>query len=101
MKPFASKFYRSTAWKKCRESYITSVHGLCEKCLERGLYTPGKIVHHTVYLTPENIDDPAISLNHELLEYHCQDCHNREHHRTKEVVAKGLMFDENGDLIKA
>jgi hypothetical protein len=56
-------------------------------------------VHHRIWLTPENINDPNVSLNHENLELLCQDCHNKEHHET-EPVAEGLRFDENGDLIQ-
>lgn len=96
MKPWAKKFYNSTAWKTCRLSYIAKVFGLCERCGK-----PGKIVHHTVYLTPYNINDPDVSLNHALLEYVCQDCHNGEHHgSSEEVVGEGLMFDSEGNLIQ-
>lgn len=95
-KAWAKSFYNSTAWKNCRAAYIKMVHGLCERC-----GNPGKVVHHKVYLTPQNINDPAISLNHELLEYTCQDCHNKEHHGTAEpLVAEGLAFDEDGNLIQ-
>jgi hypothetical protein len=97
MKPWAKKFYASKAWKECRSSYITKVFGLCERCSK-----PGKIVHHTVYLTPDNIDDPNVSLNHRLLEYVCQDCHNQEHHGSAEqLIEPGLMFDSGGDLVQA
>jgi len=93
---FAKRLYNSVAWKKCRESYIAKVFGLCERCPK-----PGKILHHKVYLTPQNINDPSISLNHELLEYLCQDCHNGEHHGSHEpVVAEGLMFDGEGNLVQ-
>lgn len=96
MKPFAKKFYKSSAWRKCRDAYFVSQHGLCERC-----GGPGKIVHHKEYLTPDNINNPVISLNHEMLELHCQDCHNKEHHGSDhEVVADGLMFDKSGNLIK-
>jgi 5-methylcytosine-specific restriction protein A len=96
MKPFAKKFYKSKAWRDCRDAYFVSQHGLCERC-----QAPGKIVHHTVYLNPNNIDDPNVSLNHELLELLCQDCHNKEHHGSDyDVVAQGLMFDENGDVVQ-
>jgi 5-methylcytosine-specific restriction protein A len=94
MKPFARKFYNSKAWKKCRESYIISVHGMCERC-----NSPGYIVHHIEYLTPENINDPNVTLNHDKLEYVCQDCHNKEHHGDSEPIAEGLIFDEDGNLI--
>lgn len=93
MKPWAKQFYKSKAWYKCRQAYIILVHGLCERCGE-----PGKIVHHTIYLTPENINDPNVALNHKHLELLCQDCHNKEHHGS-EAVEDGLMFDENGDLV--
>lgn len=95
MKPWAKKFYNSKAWKECRASYIVRVHGLCERCSK-----PGKIVHHKKYLTPYNINDPNISLNHNNLEYLCQDCHNDEHHGEGEVVGRGLMFDEEGNLVQ-
>ena len=96
MKPYAKKFYKSSAWLKCRASYILLRHGLCERC--EGV---GKIVHHTVYLTPYNIHDPNIALNHELLELLCQDCHNKEHHGSSDVVSDGLMFNSNGDLVRS
>ncbi|HFK2719163.1 TPA: HNH endonuclease [Escherichia coli] len=95
MKPFAKKFYKSKAWTDCRNAYFTSQHGLCERC-----NGPGKIVHHTIYLNPNNIDDPNISLNHELLELLCQDCHNKEHHGSTEVLREDVMFDEEGNLVE-
>ncbi|ACT00210.1 HNH endonuclease [Paenibacillus sp. JDR-2] len=95
MKPWARKFYNSKAWKLCRDSYIANVFGLCERC-----GSPGKIVHHKCYLTPLNIDDPNVSLNHANLEYLCQDCHNKEHHgNDNAAVMEGLAFDDEGNLI--
>ena len=76
------------------------MQGLCESCLKKGRIRPGKIVHHTIYLTPENINDPNVSLNWEYLRYDCQDCHNIEHHEKHSVLADGLMFDELGNLVK-
>jgi 5-methylcytosine-specific restriction endonuclease McrA len=82
-------------WKKCRNNYFQSKYGLCERCA-----APGKIVHHKKYITPDNINDPNITLNWDNLELVCQECHNKEHHETNGVTACGLLFDENGDLIK-
>lgn len=93
LKPWAERFYKSKAWRECRDAYFVFKHGLCERC-----GGPGKIVHHRIWLTPQNINDPDVALNHEHLELLCQDCHNREHHGG-DAVADGLMFDENGDLI--
>ncbi|TYP67682.1 HNH endonuclease [Paenibacillus methanolicus] len=96
MKPWARSFYNGSAWKKCRAAYIASVFGMCERCPR-----PGHIVHHKKYLTPENINNPAVSLNHALLEYLCQDCHNKEHHGSLEpVIREGLAFDPYGNLIQ-
>lgn len=89
---FAKTFYKSKAWQKCREGYIASVFGLCEKCQR-----PGYIVHHKIELTPWNINDPAISLGWDNLQYLCLDCHNRVGNSN---TAEGLMFDENGELVE-
>ncbi|OLN21893.1 HNH endonuclease [Domibacillus antri] len=90
----AKRFYKSAAWRKCRESYFTSQHGLCERCSQ-----PGLIVHHKVYIDAQNINDPAVTLNHDNLELLCQSCHNQEHFKQAEAVRDDVMFDENGDLI--
>lgn len=94
-KEYAKKFYKSSAWKKCRDSYFAYRHGLCERCSN-----PGKIVHHKEYITPESINDPDVTLSFSNLELLCQDCHNREHHEKNSPVVEGVMFDENGDLIR-
>ena len=52
---------------------------LCERCMQEGRYKPAEIVHHKVYLTPENINNPAITLNWDNLEALCRDCHEAEH----------------------
>jgi 5-methylcytosine-specific restriction enzyme A len=94
-KDYAKRFYNSKAWKECRAGYINHVHGLCERCS-----SPGKIVHHKEYITPENINDPLITLNWSNLEYVCQDCHNREHMELYSPVREGLFFDSDGNLIQ-
>ena len=89
---WAIGFYKSAKWRRVREGYIMSVHGICERCGESGL-----IVHHKILLTPQNINNPEVSLNWEHLELLCQECHNDEHHGTQRT-ADGLRFDENGEL---
>jgi len=98
--PWAKKLYNSKEWKKCRKAYIESVHGMCERCMSKGKYNPGYIVHHKTWLTIANIDDPNITLNHNNLYYICKDCHEVEHHGEKEVVREGLYFNENGELVQ-
>lgn len=100
-KEWAKAFYKSKEWKECREAYIRSVNGLCERCLAKGKVVPGYIVHHKVHLTPENIHDPEVSLNWDNLEYVCKKCHDKEHFITDaEVTREGLKFNEFGELVK-
>lgn len=93
---FSKSFYNSKAWKKCRRDYISKVHGLCERCVEP---TPGLILHHKIELTPDNMDDPNITLNHDNLEFLCLDCHNAIHLK-QNTTQENLKFDSNGDLIQ-
>lgn len=79
MKDFAKSFYTSRAWKNCRRAYAASVGGLCEDCKAKGLITPGEIVHHKTELTPENINDPAVTLSWSNLRLVCREHHAREH----------------------
>ena len=59
---------------------------------------PGEIVHHKTHLTPENIDDPTVTLNEDNLELLCRDCHGVEH--TKDLpIDESLMWDEDGNLV--
>lgn len=81
MKPYAEKFYKSQAWKKTQIAYTASVGGLCERCYQKGLMVPGEIVHHKTHITPNNIDDPNITLNWDNLIYLCRECHYAVHHR--------------------
>ena len=81
MKDYAERFYKSQAWQQCRAAYASERRGLCERCLARGVFSPGEIVHHKIHLTPENISDPTITLNFDNLELLCRLCHADEHQR--------------------
>lgn len=100
-KDYAKAFYNSKQWLDCRASYISSVHGLCEHCLEAGKITPGYIVDHIIEITPSNIDNPEVTLSHDNLQFLCLACHNTKTFGTDtEVVASGLMFDIEGNLVE-
>lgn len=92
--PAQAAFYNSRAWKKTQAAFMASKHGICERCGD-----PARIVHHKEYITPENINDPAVTLSWDNLEALCQDCHNKEHF-VADATAPGLMFDSSGNLIK-
>lgn len=96
-KEFAKKFYSSKAWLSCRDSYIDKRvlidGGLCEKCHEE----PGYIVHHVTELTPNNISNPLIALNHDNLQYVCKKCHDKEHGVF--CNTKNYYFSESGEVL--
>lgn len=93
MRDFAKGFYNSPAWKHCRVTYAQSKAGLCERCLSKGIYKPGEIVHHKIHLTPENINDESVTLAWDNLQLLCRDCHAFVH---KEV--KRWKVDEKGRI---
>ena len=71
---FSSLFYTSKAWLKVSRLYMSSKAYVCERCGR-----PAEICHHKIYLRPDNIDDPEISLNPDNLECLCRECHIKEH----------------------
>ena len=95
---WAKKFYNSKKWKKCRASFILSKNGLCERCLSNDKYVPGEEVHHIIYLTPENINNPDITLSFENLELLCASCHSKEHNEKYSPLMEGYGFDREGNL---
>jgi len=98
---FAKKFYNSKAWRECRASYIISVNHLCEHCLRDGKHVPGYIVHHIKHLSPLNINNPDITLNHDNLEYVCKECHEVIHYgKPKRATRNGTKFNESGELVE-
>lgn len=98
MKEFARLFYNGSAWMSCRGSYIAKRicidGGMCEICKEN----LGYIVHHKIEITPQNINDPNITLNHDNLQYVCFECHNRIH--GVGVDKSRVEFDANGNVIE-
>lgn len=83
MKPWAEQFYNSDAWRSCRDAFLQSKGYLCERCSTPDDPVAAKIAHHKTYLTKQNVNDPYIALSWDNLEALCQDCHNKEHHRSK------------------
>lgn len=88
------QLYSSRRWKRCRDAYMSSQNYICERCGNLA-----SICHHKIYLNSENVNDPMIVFNHDLLECLCRDCHNKEHFKT-ESTRNDLKFDENGNLVR-
>lgn len=81
MKEYATWFYSSAEWQACRNAYRKKARGMCEVCLAKGIYKPGEIVHHKIHITPQNINDPNITLSFDNLQLVCRDCHADIHRR--------------------
>ena len=121
---WARRLYKSTAWERTRSSYLKAtldtdgnvlvLHGdrfvtldgrevppysvippgMCERCFRMGEMTPATLVHHKVHLTPDNVDDPEVSLSYDNFMRLCQDCHAFVHSGQGEPR---VTFDEHGN----
>lgn len=94
MHDFARDFYLSKAWRDTRAYILKRDIYLCVRCGR-----PGDIVHHKIHLTPQNINDPSVTLSEDNLETLCRECHAIEH-QGEPATADGLMFDSRGNLIE-
>ena len=101
-KEWAKPFYNSKAWKSCRASYIQKRilidGGMCEICHK----DPIRIVHHKILLTPININDADVALNHCNLEGNCKACHDaQDEHFLDSINASkpNCLFDEFGNPV--
>lgn len=74
--PSLRNFYRGDKWNKARAIKMASANSKCEKCGAVGCE-----VHHIIHLTPDNVNDPEISLNQDNLMLLCNECHNKIHGR--------------------
>ena len=96
-------FYHTQAWENCRESFLKSKRGLCEMCLKEGIITPARVVHHRKPITPDNVNDPAITLNFDNLMALCQDHHAFVHGSLYDPTTgkskRRYSFDDAGRLI--
>ena len=104
---FSRDFYHSRQWKAAQASYmrlpVKTTRGICpplmcERCYElTGQLVPAEIVHHKTFLSPENIDDPSVTLSHDNLMRVCRDCHARLHSNDNSVPR--VAFGDDGRVI--
>lgn len=94
-KDWAKDFYESKSWRETRDYLMAKYNFICQKCKNQ----PAEIVHHIIWLTPQNINNPKITLCEDNLIPVCRDCH-AEYHYNALSTADGLKFDENGELIR-
>ena len=97
---FSKSFYNSKEWQAVRSAALMRDRYLCQHCGK-----PAAEVHHIIHLTPDNVNDPAVTMNLSNLVSLCKDCHFEEH---RGEHAKGRQanedysytFDANGQLVK-
>ena len=93
--PAQVAFYHSPQWRRARAAYLEYRHHICERCGR-----PANFVHHKLHITPENVNDPSVTLDPDNFEALCHECHNAEHFGSG-ATATGLKFDGDGNLIVA
>lgn len=96
MKDYAKKFYKSQKWQAMRSYIYSRDKGLCQDCLAKGIYNPIEEVHHIKPITPDNINDPSITLNENNLIGLCRECHRsrhgeKENQKRFEVDSRGVV----------
>lgn len=75
------RFYTLKPWRDLSYKLKVERGGKCNRCNKILLDFSKLIGHHKTELTEDNVDDPNIALNPELIEIICHDCHNKEHRR--------------------
>lgn len=100
---FAKAFYKSKLWQDTREVILKRDRYLCRTV---GCYNPAEEVHHIKHLTPENLNDPNVSVNPANLISLCGECHKAIHKKDKvaglkqrakrQDILPEIIFDENG-----
>lgn len=96
-KSFAKAFYNSVQWQRARQTALERSGGLCERCYQKGIIRTADAVHHIVWLTPQNIHDPEITLGQKNLIALCQDCHAEAHAIRKN--SRRYSVTKNGEII--
>ena len=93
------EFYHSMAWRRCRDAYINARFivdgGMCEVC-RREL---GRIVHHKIWLTDQNVHDLDVALNPRNLRLECWTCHNKEADPERETPGR-VRYGPDGEIIQ-
>lgn len=103
---FAKAFYKSEEWQNVREGALMRDKYLCQEC-----GAPAEEVHHIIHLTPQNINNPEITLKLSNLKCLCKECHFKIHTQDKVHGIRekhgmsdgdcdnGFHFDEFGFLV--
>jgi len=92
--PRYQKLLNDKRWKMLRAEVFKRTNGLCEECLQQGIYTPGVDVHHiTPVETAKSIQEmERLTYTPSNCRLLCIPCHIKTHQamhtHTKEKVAE-------------
>jgi len=95
-KDWAKQFYNSKAWRDTRKIALRRDLYTCAYC-----YGRAEEIHHVIPLTPENINDPMISLNLDNLVALCHSCHDKITKGFTGDIQEDYIFDDEGNVILA
>ena len=76
-----NSFYASKEWATAKLELIQQRGMVCQKCGKTIINPTYLIPHHKKKITAENVNNPLITLNADLIELVCFWCHNQEHDR--------------------
>ena len=79
--PWAMALYQSRQWRELRQALIIERGLHCQLCGRLVSHPSNLIGDHIEEITPDNVNNPAISLNPDNVQLICEDCHNRKHKR--------------------
>lgn len=86
-------FYCSVKWRRFRDTILAERGPVCAKC--------GKVIanpldceldHHPIELTPDNVNDPNVSLNPDNVQILCHACHDKKHGRFGHKAEQGVFL---------
>lgn len=88
-----NKFYKTYKWKQKRKEVLKRDNYECQRCKERGKFSPGQCVHHIKELK----FNPALAFANDNLITLCNRCHNDihdKHFKNETSNSKSKMFEE-------
>ena len=93
---WAKAFYKSQIWKDARAHALKRDHYRCRDC-----GALAEEVHHEIWLTKENINDPNVSVNVDNLVSLCYKCHKNRHERKEKTMCavSGYRFAPDGSIL--
>jgi 5-methylcytosine-specific restriction endonuclease McrA len=69
------EFYGSAEWQALAARTREAQHNECQRCKEKGFYSPCEAVHHVMHVKKH----PELALSMENLECLCRACHEEAH----------------------